>query len=340
VAQAAEALEAARAPLLVLGGGAAGAPEPARALAEALQAPVLLTVNAKGLLPPGHPLLVGSLLPLPPVRAALAAADVVLAIGTELGETDTFRFGERPEIGGRLIRVDIDPAQLGRNVEPWLGIVADAGLACAALADALRSGTRAGAASATRLRAEALASVPEPYHAAGRMLARIAAALPEAIIVGDSTQPVYAGNLVFDAGPPRSWFNSATGFGTLGYALPAAIGAKLARPDRPVVALTGDGALQFSIGELATAVELRLPLPIVVWNNRGYGEIKAYMRARGIPEIGVDIHTPDFQAVARGFGARALGVAGLDALAAALAEAAAGDGPMLVEIDEAVALGW
>ena len=114
-------------------------------------------------------------------------------------------------------------------------------------------------------------------------------ALPDAMIVGDSTQPIYSANLFYEAERPRTYFNSTTGYGTLGYALPAAFGAKLGQKDRPSVAVIGDGGLQFTIGELATAVELGLPVVVLVWNNQGYFEIKKYMAERGIPQIG---HSP------------------------------------------------
>jgi acetolactate synthase I/II/III large subunit len=174
----------------------------------------------------------------------------------------------------------------------------------------------------------------------GRILDAVAAALPGVIIAGDSTQPVYGGNLAYSPDSPRAWFNSTTGYGTLGYGLPAALGAKLARPEAPVAALIGDGGIQFTIGELATAVELRLPVPILLWNNRGYGEIKQYMADRGIPQIGVDIYTPDFQTIARGFGCRASKAEGWEHLASALQEAVAGDGPTVIEIDDAAVRGW
>ena len=96
------------------------------------------------------------------------------------------------------------------------------------------------------------------YRAHGRFLDAVAEALPGVIVAGDSTQPVYGGNLAYEPAGPSSWFNSSTGYGTLGYGLPAAMGAKVACPDRPVVALIGDGGIQFTIGELATAVELGL----------------------------------------------------------------------------------
>ena len=111
-------------------------------------------------------------------------------------------------------------------------------------------------------------------------------------------------------------------------------------PDRPVVAVIGDGGLQFTIAELATAVELSLPVPILVWNNKGYGEIKRYMADRGIPQIGVDIYTPDFQTIAKGFGCNAVKAESLEHLASELKKATTASKPTVIEVDEAKALGW
>ena len=155
------------------------------------------------------------------------------------------------------------------------------------------------------------------------------------IIVGDSTQPVYGGNFTYEADSPRRYFNSSTGYGTLGYGLPAALGAKLAQPDQHVVSLIGDGAIQFTIGELATAVELGLPVPILIWNNQGYGEIRKYMVEREIPTIGVNIYTPDFQTIALGFGCHAVRVEDFSQLHDALTKAVNSDRPTVIEIDEA-----
>ena len=147
-------------------------------------------------------------------------------------------------------------------------------------------------------------------------------------------------NVLVQPERPRSYFNSSTGYGTLGYGLPAALGAKLAERERPVVALIGDGGLQFTIAELATAVELGLSVPVLVWNNRGYDEIKKYMSERGIPQIGVDIYTPDFLTIARGFGCAAVRAEGLSHLQEQLQKAHRASGPTLIEIDEAAALRW
>ena len=119
-----------------------------------------------------------------------------------------------------------------------------------------------------------------------RVLEMIREALPGAILVGDSTQPVYAGNLYYDHDRPGGWFNAATGFGALGYAPPAAIGAALAAPGVPVVCLVGDGGFQFSLAEIGAAVDADVPVVFVVWNNRGYREIEVSMRERGIEPVG------------------------------------------------------
>ena len=338
IADAADLLRAAQAPMVVLGGGTADAALAARELVEQLGAPTALTINAKGILPRGHPLSLGSLLPMAPVMAALQTADVVLAIGTELGETDTLLFSDRLRLQGKLIRIDIEAEQLTRNALPEIAICGDAKLALRALADALRGfapDLSQSHARVAELRQAGLALVAPDYQLHHRFLDAVAAALPGVIIVGDSTQPVYGGNFTYEPDNPRSYFNSSTGFGTLGYGLPAAFGAKLAKPERPVVSLIGDGAIQFTIGELATGVELGLPVPILIWNNRGYGEIKKYMVEREIPTIGVDIYTPDFQTIARGFGCHALLLESLAQLSDALRQAVTAERPTVIEIDEA-----
>ncbi len=343
VRAAAELLRGAKDPMVVLGGGAQDAAEEARRLVERLGAPTILTINAKGVLPPRHPLSLGSSLPHPPVLAALQAADVVLAVGTELSETDTLLFDSQLEVSGRLIRVDIDPEQLVRNVLPEIAIAADSALALEALDEALgdfQGAPEAGEGRVADLRAEVDGLLPAPYRAHQRFMAALDEALPGAVVVGDSTQPVYGANLFYEPAAPRCYFNSSTGYGTLGYALPAAMGAKLAAPNRPVISLIGDGGIQFTIGELATAVELRLPLPIVLWNNSGYGEIKRYMEERDIPQIGVDIYTPDFQTIARGFGCEAVRIESFEHLKTELQRAVRANGPTVIEIDDPAVAGW
>jgi acetolactate synthase-1/2/3 large subunit len=340
IAQAVRVLKAARRPVVFLGGGASHAGTEARQLVEALDAPTACTINAKGILPKGHPLSLGSNTSLRPVRELVLASDAVLAIGTEMGETDyDLVFDENLRIECPLIRIDIDPEQINCNFAAHVAIVSDSKMAIEALLaeiDGRGSIPREsfGAMLTAEVRARLDAEWPAAWHGQRLTLEVVQEALPDAIIVGDSTQPVYSGNHLFEPNAPRSWFNSATGYGTLGYGLPAAVGAKLAAPGRPVMALIGDGGLQFTLPELASAVEARAPVIVLLWNNDGYGEIKRYMQERSIPTIGVDIYTPDLLAIAKGFGCGAERAGSLEHLRTLLRDAARADGPTLIEIRE------
>ncbi|HSS39148.1 MAG TPA: thiamine pyrophosphate-dependent enzyme, partial [Polyangia bacterium] len=240
-----------------------------------------------------------------PVRELIAAADLTIAIGTELGPTDYDMYGqsEFPQ-PRRLIRIDIDPKQLERNAKAHVALCADAASALEALLaqDLGPSRPQAGATGAKGARERALAELSPAMRRQVEFLDVIRDTIPQAILVGDSTQPVYAGNLSFAAAAPGSWFNSATGFGTLGYALPASTGASLAAPGRPVVCLVGDGGIQFTLGELAVPRDVDAWLAIVIWNNRGYGEIKTSMLAVDIDPVGVDVRPPDFAQLVRAYG--------------------------------------
>ncbi|GEK74453.1 5-guanidino-2-oxopentanoate decarboxylase [Halomonas halophila] len=337
IAEAGAWLADAARPLVLLGGGSVAAPEAARALVEALDAPAVTTINAKGLLGRDHPLDLGANASLPAVRELARDADVVLAIGTELGETDyDVVFDDGFTLDGRLIRIDVDPQQLARNQAADLALVADAGQALAALASHFK-GTRLNRGGAERTRAahEAMGLAEDPAFAAYvPLFDTLREALPEAILVGDSCATTYAANHLVAQPAPRRFFNASTGYGTLGYGLPAALGASLARPDLPVVALVGDGGVMFTLPELACAVEERLPVVILLWHNQGYEEIRRFMDDAGVTRLGVDLQAPDFLTVARGFGCAATRVAAPAELAQALSSRPA-DGPLLIEVDAA-----
>ncbi len=340
VARAAALLRAARSPLMVLGGGAVEAGDVAMALAERLGLPVINTINAKGLIPRGHPLAAGENMAAEPLRHALRDADVVLAVGTEFGETEHYPGPTPLAINGALIRIDLDPEQLVRQFRAAVPMVADARLALSALLAAVESGGASdGAGRAAELRVRMDVQQPAWIAPHRRLMDAIDAALPGAIIVGDSTQPVYASNLFFRPEAARSFFNASTGYGTLGYGLPAAIGAKIAAPARPVVALVGDGGALFTLTELAAAVEARAPVVVILWNNGGYGEIRGYMVDRGIEPIGVDLVVPNFTTLAQGFGCAGRRVTGATDLRAALREASGRDVPTVLEINERAGFG-
>lgn len=333
-------LTAAEKIVICYGGGARWAGQKlATALSERLHAPTLLTSNAKGLLPPGHALSLGSNHTFAPVRELVKAADVVLAIGTEMGQTDYDWTLSHPfPQPDTLIRVDIDPAQLNRPYLAQLALAGDAATTMRSLLQRLPEkpgthGARTAAAVRARLVANDLNTLPMGQAACLRL---IRDTLPDGVIIGDSTQIIYTGSFSHESTQPCAWFNAATGFGTLGYALPAAMGAALASA-QPVVAIIGDGGIQFTLPELMTAVDERIPLTIIIWHNRGYGEIRDYMRERDLPTIGVDIAAPDFEHVAVAFGLPYQRIESAQALRQALLDARTRKDAMLLEIDAAAA---
>jgi acetolactate synthase-1/2/3 large subunit len=181
---------------------------------------------------------------------------------------------------------------------------------------------------ACRVEARADAGIYEEINTAVR------AALPAAgVLAGDSSQVTYLGSVhFFDVPAPRR-FCYTPGYATLGYGLPAAIGAALARPGEPGAVLLGDGAFLFSVQELATAVDLRLPLPVVVVDNGGYREIRDQQERRAIPPVGVDLRVPDLAALAGAFGAHGVRTSDPGALTALVADALSADRPTVIHLE-------
>lgn len=355
VETAAAALRTARRPALVLGGGARTAGAECLALARALGAPVVTTANGKGVVDERHPLSLGVSLHSPAVRRWLAERDVVLAVGTELAESDLW--GPPPALTGALLRVDVDPAQMYAGIPAdialvgrartvltallaavWAGAGATApdglgGTTATATDEADREGGTAGEVAALRAARDGETRDRDarwtPYlRAMRRVLAE------DAVITSDSAQCCYYGALPHLPLGPAGRMPHPTGFGTLGYALPAAIGAKTACPERQVVALSGDGGLQFSVQELATAAQLGAPLPVVVFDNGGYGEIRDEMAARGDRPTAVDLPPVDLPALARAYGGQGTVARSPEALAEALAHALTVPGPTIVTVPE------
>jgi acetolactate synthase-1/2/3 large subunit len=323
---------AARRPLILAGGGARNAEAPLRRLAEILDAPVVTTVNARGLLH-RHPLGVHASPSLASVRRLMADADLVIAAGTQLGPTDYDMYADGGfVVPANLIRIDIDPAQIGR----WpatVGLAADCSAALEALVAALPSGKSSnGAARAAIARDAAFADIGPALQQQVRAVETIRDALPGSIIVGDSTQPIYAGNLWYDHDRPGGWFNAATGFGALGYGPPAAIGAALADPTASVVCLSGDGGFQFTFPEMGAALGAKASVIFVVWNNRGYREIETSMLDAGVEPVGVSPAPPDFCTIASAYGMPAERLASPEGLPAALDRARKLGASCLIEI--------
>jgi 5-guanidino-2-oxopentanoate decarboxylase len=333
IASAAKLLRAAKRPLLLAGGGTVDCARAVRHIAEQLGAAVALTTAAKGVVPDDHPLCVGSTLLMPATQKLLASADVVIAAGTELAETDSWV--DHLDIRGKIIRIDIDARTIARDYPAAVAILADAAQALPALAAALDGKAAAGRIppeELDRVRTTNLSGWAPLQMKHRKVLDALRAALPEdGMVATDMTQIAYTGNYYFPMSQPRCWFHPV-GFGTLGYALPAAIGAKLARPESACVAVAGDAGFLFTVQELATAVELKLPIAILLWNNDALGQIAGDMVNRGIPEIAVKPRNPDFQMLAKAFGAHAARPASAAQLKKALADAFTADAPTLIEV--------
>lgn len=325
--QAVAKLTGAKRPLIILGGGALDAGATALAIAEKLKAPIITTTAGKGAVPADHPLCLGYVLGRPAAWRMLAESDAILCAGSELSGTDFWN--DDILISHDLIRVDIDPLAMGRPHPAEIAIVGDAREALAAIAAGV-------AARAGEVRATFDLGDLGPPDALRAMLAKLltvirAALPPETVICSDMTQIAYAANEVFPVSHPRTWLHPV-GFGTLGFALPAGIGAKLGVGTTPVAVLIGDYGLQYTLNELGTAAEHKLPLVILLWNNDALGQIRDGMLDKGIEPSAVQLRNPDFQLLARAYGLNAEKPRSLTVLAAAIKAALLASCSTLIEM--------
>ena len=333
VARAIDLLKEAKTPVIIAGGGARQAGDAIDRIAKATGAIVFTTNAGKGTLPDSHPLNAGAILPQPPASKIVMDADVVLAAGTEISETDLWY--QSFNIANPLIRIDLDAGSLARPYPATLPIRADANETLSQIADGLPGGEADLEGLKSKITAvldEVRANTSENRDILRPVLDTIRQALPaDTIIATDMTLIAYAGNELFPVEHPSCWLHPV-GFGTLGYALPAAIGAKVGAGDRPVAAMAGDYGFQYTINELATAAEIGKPLPILLWNNNLLGAIHGDMVSKGIQPNAVTQVNPDFQALARAYGCEAARPASLAKLSSAIADALKADCPTLIEM--------
>jgi thiamine pyrophosphate-dependent acetolactate synthase large subunit-like protein len=304
-----ERLAAAERPLIWAGTGARDAGEPVRALAERLAAPVLVTYGAAGVLAPAHPCLVGMPPHVEPAGSLWDEADLVLAIGSDLDgvQTQNFAMPQPPA----LVAVNLDPGDAAKNYRVDVLLEGDAAAVTAALADRLPERDGGLDSLAQRLHEVRARACSELDEQALRFLDAMHFALPEdAVVVADMCIPGYwLAGFHTPAAPRR--LQIPLGWGTLGYAFPAALGAALAGTG-PAVAVAGDGGFLFACGELATMAQERIPLTAVIVDDGGYGMLRYDQDVHGDERYGVDLHTPDFEALAGAFGIRAETVDELD----------------------------
>lgn len=331
VTAAARLLDEATNPVILAGGGSRAAADEIRELAERLEAPVVTTTNGKGVLDEHHRLSLGANLRLAAVRDIAKTADVLLVVGAKLGEADLWV--DALEAEGKVIRIDRLESQILKNQEAHLGLVGEATQALQALLAELPERERT---LAVDVAAALEAMVAESRQLDPRNTAlglAVAEALPEDVIMTtDSSMIAYWGLLnMLKTRTPNSTPYMAT-YATLGYGLPAAIGAKIGAPERPVVSALGDGALMFSIQEFMTAVEQGLDLTVIVVDNGGYAEIKNNEADAGIAPIGVDLTQPDWPALVQAFGGTGVTITDVSQLQAAVQTAVAAGGLQLIHI--------
>lgn len=337
IAEAADLLARAQRPMLLLGGGAIGTGEHARRIAELLGAVVLTSNAGKGIVPESHPLSLGCSILQKPSQHALAQADVLLLVGCQVAEGDHFL--THLEIGGAIVRIDIDPRELTAQYGAAAAIQSDALPAMAALNKSLaergcNTHPAQGAAWAKDIRESNAAVLTDAERRHARFWALLRPVLPpDTLVVGDMAQVVYTGSFAFPVERERCWIYSGT-YCALGVALPMAIGARIGAPTRPVVAVAGDGGVMFTINELATAAQERLALPVIVWNNNSLQEIAQQMDRRSIPRVGVTPSTPDFPKLAESLGCHGLRATSAGQFAQAMRTALEADRPTFIEVRE------
>ncbi|NBR99867.1 MAG: 5-guanidino-2-oxopentanoate decarboxylase [Actinobacteria bacterium] len=330
ISQALEVLNSAQSPVIIAGGGTIDASTQLMALAEALNAPVLLTGNAKGVISSSHQLCAGNCLVFGRVQRDVEASDVVLVVGTELSDTDLYNNGRALNFSGKVIRIDIDPQQVTRRTTPKVGLVGDAALTMQALTIGIKSHARQdGATRAHTWREHARNKTSQSFVP---WLIAIENELPtDAIVSLDSTQLAYSAHWWLPATQSRSWL-APYGFGTLGCALPMAIGASIAAPHRPVLVIAGDGGWLFTVAEMAAAQDMKCNIVLVLWDNNGYEQIRESFDDVKAPQLGVDVSSYDPSAIARGFGWTATEVKTPQQLSDALRTAFSCGGPQFIRV--------
>jgi 5-guanidino-2-oxopentanoate decarboxylase len=337
IEEAAERLARAERPLIFVGGGAVGTRPALTEIAERLGAPVLSTNAGKGILADSHPLSLGGSILQQASQQALADADVVLLVGSEVAAGD--HFGTQLEIAGEIIRIDIDPTELTSMYAAAVPIQADARAAMRGLSSALAgrkpvAQRREGEQRVRAILARNAAKMTDLEKLHARVWRMLRTALPaDTIVMGDATQLVYSGTATMPMEMERCWYYSGN-YCALGFALPMAVGAKIGAPQRPVVAVAGDGGVMFTVNELATAAEERLALPVIVWNNDALKAIADGMDERHIPRIGVEPKSPDFLRLAESLGCHAARAASPVHLEHTVRNALIADRPTLIEIRE------
>ncbi len=332
---AAAAIDAAERPVILAGIGCRQAREELIAFADAVKAPIVRSLKAKDFIDDDHPLCIGGLglLGGKPAVAAMEAADLLIMVGTD------FPYREFYPDKAKVIQIDIEPTRIGRRHPVDIGLVGDAAATLDALRRACRSERSGAFLEQMRQRMQDWRAEQRkleerddtPLHPA-RVMRAIADAAPEkAVFLSDTgTATAWTARHLI-VGPDQRYALSG-GLASMAFALPAAIGAQLALPDRRAVAIAGDGGFAMLMADFVTAVRYRLPIVVVVLNNRKLGFIQLEQEAKGLPEWGTELTNPDFAAFARACGGAGHAVRTAEELEAALAAAFADERPSVIDV--------
>jgi acetolactate synthase I/II/III large subunit len=349
VERAAAMIVKAERPILWGGGGVriADAAQPFAALAELLMAPVITTLQGKGDFPENHPLSLGPIGMHGRAEAnkLVSECDLLVAVGVRFSDRSTGNFGEFAP-GAKIIHIDADPTEFNKNKAVDLSILGDANQVLGMLFDAVarrlakskdpNNNPWLKRVNDVREEMKGIPAYKDSYAelSGPRIVKRMRDVLPpEAILTTGVGRHQMWCEIHYQVLRPRTWITS-TGLGTMGFGLPAAIGARFAQPDAPVVDFDGDGSFVMTEQALATAVEERLPIISVILNDRSLGMVEQWQRLMyNRRYIGIKFpNVPDFVKLAEAYGAHAKTVGSLDEFAKAMREGLAMEGPTVIEV--------
>ena len=337
IKEAAELLANAQRPLIWAGGGCREADLSTELLelAQAVNAPVITTPQGKGAVPEDHPLSLGAYYyGHGPGHLALPRADVILAVGSRLHFTPNLPWDPQPH--QKVIQIDADPEEVGRNLPVAVGIAADGRLGLQALLNELGGKTRTSRwteGEVSAIRQQSYREIQEMAPLGTEIVETLRRELDDdAILVSGTTLVGYWSHLAFPVLKPRSYITSGY-FATLGYAFPTALGAKVGNPHRQVVATTGDGGFGYSPAELATAVQEEINVVTIVFNNDAMGASYTDQQDRfGGRVIATRLHNPDFAKLAETYGALGMKLGDHQELGDALRSALGANRPVIIEV--------
>ncbi len=324
-------LNISRRPLFILGGGARS--NLWRQILTQLGAACFTTYAGRGLAGANYELDFGAMLPRPGSAEVIASADLVVVVGAELGDVDLWR----SDLGhsAHLVRVDLDPEVLADRHRASVKLQVDGESFAHALwaaADQVKPATGWTADEVADARARWRSEVDAERPGIVPVIDALRAAMPaDTMIYSDMTQFAYVAKEVWDMAYPYHWHHP-TGFGTLGYGLPAGIGGAVARRGKPTAVIAGDYGFQYTLQELGAAVELGLSLPIILWDNGKLKEIEDSMVRGQIAPNAVIAHNPDFCKLAEAYGAHSAAPATLEEMQADVRAAFSAPVPTLIRV--------